>query len=115
MTMQENELVFKSGRALGSMIRTKEISPVEVVEAYLDRIEQLNPKVNSFITILRDESMAKARRAESEIQAGRYIGPLHGLPTHRKISWPQRDTGPRTVRTSRRITSRITNRRSRTS
>jgi len=80
MTMQENELVFKSGRALGSMIRTKEISPVEVVEAYLDRIEQLNPKVNSFITILRDESMAKARRAESEIQAGRYIGPLHGLP-----------------------------------
>ena len=78
--MQEKELVFKDGRELGSMIRSKQISPVEVVGAFLDRIEELNPKVNSFITILRDEALAKARRAEGEIQAGRYIGPLHGLP-----------------------------------
>ena len=78
--MQENELVFKSGRELGAMIRSKQISPVEVVETFLDRIEELNPKVNSFITILRDEALANARRAEQEIQAGRYIGALHGLP-----------------------------------
>ncbi len=78
--MQENELVFKSGRELARLVRRKQISPVEVVGAFLDRIEELNPKVNSFITILRDEALAKARRAEGEIQAGRYIGPLHGLP-----------------------------------
>ncbi len=78
--MQENELVFKSGRDLGGMIRRKDVSPVEVVGAFLDRIEELNPRVNAFITILRDEALTKARQAEREIQAGRYIGPLHGLP-----------------------------------
>ena len=78
--MQEKELVFKGGRELARLIRGKQVSPVEVVGAFLDRIEDLNPKVNAFITILRDEALAKARRAEQEIQAGRYIGPLHGLP-----------------------------------
>ena len=78
--MQENELVFKSGRELGAMIRSKQVSPLEIVGAFLDRIEKLNPKVNAFITILRDEALTKARQAEREIQAGRYIGPLHGLP-----------------------------------
>ena len=58
--MQETELVFMSGRELAELIRTRKVSPVEVVTAFLDRTEALNPKVNAFITILRDEALAKA-------------------------------------------------------
>jgi aspartyl-tRNA(Asn)/glutamyl-tRNA(Gln) amidotransferase subunit A len=78
--VQENDLVFLSGRELAALIRTRQVSPVEVTTAFLDRVEALNPKVNAFITILRDEAIAKARRAEQAIGAGRYLGPLHGLP-----------------------------------
>jgi aspartyl-tRNA(Asn)/glutamyl-tRNA(Gln) amidotransferase subunit A len=80
MRPAESELVFMSGRELAALIRTKQVSPVEVTTAFLDRTEALNPRVNAFITILRDEALAKARRAEQAIGAGRYIGPLHGLP-----------------------------------
>ncbi|MBI4522051.1 MAG: Asp-tRNA(Asn)/Glu-tRNA(Gln) amidotransferase GatCAB subunit A [Gemmatimonadetes bacterium] len=78
--MQSTDLVFKSGRELAALIRTKQVSPVEVTTAFLDRVERLNPRVNAFLTILREEALAKARRAEQAIQAGHYIGPLHGLP-----------------------------------
>jgi aspartyl-tRNA(Asn)/glutamyl-tRNA(Gln) amidotransferase subunit A len=80
MTMANTELVFKNGRELGAMIKTKKVSPVEVTQAYLDRIDQLNPKLNAFITVTRDQALAQARQAEKEIMAGKYIGPLHGLP-----------------------------------
>jgi len=53
---------------------------VEAVEAYLDHIEELNPKLNSYITVLADEAMEAARGAEEAIIAGRYIGPMHGIP-----------------------------------
>ena len=51
-----------------------------MIEAHLSRIDALEPKLNSFITLLPDRAMAEARRAEKEIQAGRYLGPLHGIP-----------------------------------
>jgi aspartyl-tRNA(Asn)/glutamyl-tRNA(Gln) amidotransferase subunit A len=76
----DEELVFLSGRELAALIRTRKVSPVEVTTAFLDRVDALNPKVNAFITVLRDEALAKARRAEQAIAAGRYLGPLHGLP-----------------------------------
>ena len=74
--MQENDLVFMSGRELAALIRTRQVSPVEVTTAFLDRVEALNPKVNAFITILRDEAIANARRAEQAIGAGRYLSSL---------------------------------------
>jgi aspartyl-tRNA(Asn)/glutamyl-tRNA(Gln) amidotransferase subunit A len=76
----DQEIVFKSGTELAQLIKTKQVSPVEVVTAYLDRIDALNPKVNAFITVTRDRALADAREAEKEIAAGRYRGPLHGLP-----------------------------------
>jgi aspartyl-tRNA(Asn)/glutamyl-tRNA(Gln) amidotransferase subunit A len=76
----DEELVFLSGRELAALIRTRRVSPVEVVTAFLDRAESLNPRVNAFLTILREEALANARRAEQAIGAGRYLGPLHGLP-----------------------------------
>ena len=56
------------------------MSPVEVVSACLKRIEQLNPKLNAFITVLADQALEQARVAEVEIKAAKWRGPLHGIP-----------------------------------
>jgi aspartyl-tRNA(Asn)/glutamyl-tRNA(Gln) amidotransferase subunit A len=61
-------------------IAKKELSPVEVVQACLDRIESYDKWINAFITVLPKQAMKSARRAEKEILRGRYIGPLHGIP-----------------------------------
>ena len=78
--MANSELVFKSGRELASMIKAKKVSPVEITQAYLDRIEALNPKINAFITVTKEQALAQARQAEKEIASGKYIGPLHNIP-----------------------------------
>jgi len=61
-------------------IRRKQLSPVELTQAILDRIEQLNPRLGAFITVTAEQALAAARAAEQEIQRGRYRGPLHGIP-----------------------------------
>ena len=61
-------------------LRRKEISPVDLTNACLARIEQLNPSVNAFITVLHESALAQAREAEDEIRAGNWRGPLHGIP-----------------------------------
>jgi len=78
--MDATELCYSSAGALSRLIQRKEISPVEVIEAHLARIEAIEPVLNSFITLLPEEARAAARRAEEEIQAGNYRGPLHGIP-----------------------------------
>lgn len=65
---------------LSRVLRKKEISPVEVVRAFLRRIEADDKKINAFITLLPRRALTAARRAEREILKGRYIGPLHGIP-----------------------------------
>ena len=62
------------------LVRSRKVSPVELTQACLSRIEQLNPKLNAFITVTADSTLAQAREAESEIQRGRWKGPLHGIP-----------------------------------
>ena len=62
------------------LIRTKSLSPVQVVEACIKRIEELNPKLNAFITVLADLAREQAQTAEAEIKAGKWRGPLHGIP-----------------------------------
>src|SRR6201997_3969426 len=62
------------------LIRQRELSPVELVESRLARIEKLDGKLHSFIRVLADSARAEARVAENEIAAGRYKGPLHGIP-----------------------------------
>ena len=78
--MVRSELPLHSASALASLIESKEASPVEVVEAYLQRIDDLDFKFNSFITVLRERAVEEARRAEREILAGGYRGPMHGIP-----------------------------------
>ena len=62
------------------LLRRKQLSPVELTNACLDRIEQLNPAINAFITVTHDSALAQARTAEAEINAGNWRGPLHGIP-----------------------------------
>jgi len=62
------------------LLRRKEISPVELTNACLARIEELNPTINAFITVMHDSALAEARSAETEINAGNWRGPLHGIP-----------------------------------
>ena len=62
------------------LLRRKEISPVDLTKACLARIEQLNPTINAFITVMHDSALTQARAAEDEIRAGKWRGPLHGIP-----------------------------------
>jgi aspartyl-tRNA(Asn)/glutamyl-tRNA(Gln) amidotransferase subunit A len=78
--MTNSEIVYKSATELSVLIKTRQLSPVEVTQAYLDRIQALNPSVNAYITITDDLAKARAREAEKEITGGKYRGPLHGLP-----------------------------------
>ena len=63
-----------------AMLRGKAVSPVELVRAFLARIERLNPALNAFITVTAEQALQQARQAETEIQRGHWRGPLHGIP-----------------------------------
>lgn len=65
---------------LSAKFRRAEISPVEVVQTCLKRIEKLNPELNAFITVMAESALAEARAAEEEIRKGEWRGPLHGIP-----------------------------------
>ncbi len=74
------ELSLRPIAELAPLIRSKQISPVELFDDVLKRIHQLQPKLNSFITITEQEGRRAATEAEAEIRKGHYRGPLHGIP-----------------------------------
>ena len=78
--MAGDELHYMSAWELSGLIRSREVSPVEVVEACLARIEKTEPTLNSFITLTPERARSAAQRAEDEIARGNYRGPLHGIP-----------------------------------
>src|SRR6201999_982284 len=80
-----NELNYSDATQPAELIRTRAISPVEVMQAHLDRIEAVNPKVNAIVTIA-DDALQSARAAEAAVQRGEELGPLHGVPFTAKDS-----------------------------
>src|SRR5689334_8406242 len=66
--------------AASRAVQKKEVSPVELTSACLERFERLNPKLNAFITVTGEAALEEARRAEAEIARGEWKGPLHGIP-----------------------------------
>ncbi|MCC6341229.1 MAG: Asp-tRNA(Asn)/Glu-tRNA(Gln) amidotransferase GatCAB subunit A [Bryobacterales bacterium] len=78
--MDASEILSRPVSALAPLIKARKLSPVEVVRAFLERIERANPKVNAFLTVTAGRALDQARRAEKEITARRYRGPLHGIP-----------------------------------
>jgi aspartyl-tRNA(Asn)/glutamyl-tRNA(Gln) amidotransferase subunit A len=74
------DLTYTSAAELAGLIRSRAVSPVEVVRTALDRIERSQPVYNAFITIAADSAMEQARAAEADVMRGAPLGPLHGVP-----------------------------------
>ena len=75
-----SELHYLSACEQAELIRTRKVSPVELVRTSLERIERYDGALRAYITVCADQALDAARTAESDIAAGRYKGPLHGLP-----------------------------------
>src|SRR5580704_8856201 len=80
-----SDIIYSEATRLAELIRTREVSPLEVVQAHLDRIEAINPKLNAIVTVAGD-ALAAARAAEAAVLAGDELGPLHGVPFTAKDS-----------------------------
>ncbi len=78
--MTPAEIPFLSASELADAIRAREVSPVDAVNAYLDRIDAVGDKLNAYITVCADAARADAKRLEDEAAAGNFRGPLHGVP-----------------------------------
>jgi aspartyl-tRNA(Asn)/glutamyl-tRNA(Gln) amidotransferase subunit A len=74
------DLPLLSIHELAPLIERREVSPVEVTRTLFERIDALEPRLHSFITVQHDQAMEQARAAEAEIRGGGYQGPLHGVP-----------------------------------
>lgn len=74
------DVLYLTVAELGDRIRAKKLSPVDLTEAYLRRSEKVGVQLNAYATLTRERAMAEAKKAEGEINAGKYRGPLHGIP-----------------------------------
>jgi aspartyl-tRNA(Asn)/glutamyl-tRNA(Gln) amidotransferase subunit A len=78
--MKNPDITGMAIERVAGLIEKGKVSPAEVVEAYLGRIEKLNPKLNAYMTVMAETARGEARAAEAEIRKKKYRGPLHGIP-----------------------------------
>jgi aspartyl-tRNA(Asn)/glutamyl-tRNA(Gln) amidotransferase subunit A len=79
--MANDELCWRSATELAALIRKKKVSPLEAVDAVLNRIERINPKLNAYVSVTADEARTAAKAAERALaRRGTKLGPLHGVP-----------------------------------
>jgi len=81
-----SDLTFLSASEIARQIRTRKVSPVEVIEAHLARVERLNPNINAFVQLDHKGALAQARHAEAAVMQDQNLGPLHGVPISIKSS-----------------------------
>jgi Asp-tRNA(Asn)/Glu-tRNA(Gln) amidotransferase A subunit family amidase len=74
------DVAFWSVLQLAALIKTRQVSSVELTQMYLGRLKKYNPKINCVVTMLDDLALSEAQRADAEIAGGKYKGPLHGMP-----------------------------------
>ncbi|HEX4560678.1 MAG TPA: amidase [Gemmatimonadales bacterium] len=74
------ELCFATVRDLATLVRTRKVSSVDLTQMYIARLKRLDPQLHCVITITEDRALAQARQADTDLRAGKYHGPLHGLP-----------------------------------
>ena len=86
----EETLAFLPVTELGALLRTGQVSSLELTRLYLARLKKYNPLLNCVVTLTEEVAIEQAKRADQEIAAGRYRGPLHGVPWGAKdlIAWP---------------------------
>src|SRR6266576_3858177 len=77
---QSQDLAGLTVKKASDLLRRRSVSPVDLTQACLTRIDRLNPAINAFITITRDQALATARAMEAEQKSGKWRGPLHGIP-----------------------------------
>jgi len=82
--MADVELATLTIARAAKALRAKEVSALELADAYLRRIEQLNPRVNAYVTVTAERARDDAKRADAELTAGKARGPLHGVPIAHK-------------------------------
>src|ERR1700744_3714219 len=75
----QNQIILMDSSRIAQLISSGELSPVEVVQAHLERIAEVNPEVNAIVT-LADGAMEAAKKAEAAVMSGEQVGPLHGVP-----------------------------------
>jgi len=78
--MSNSELAFMDIATLAPLLERRQVSPVELMESQLTRIEAVNPILNAYVSLYPDAALAAAKKAEEDITAGNYRGPLHGIP-----------------------------------
>src|SRR5438874_6877625 len=86
--MDATELCFTPATELARLIRAREVSPVEVVDAVLARIEAVNPRINAYCTVAAEPARAAAKEAERRVMVGEAVGALHGVPVSIKDLTP---------------------------
>jgi len=74
------DLAFLTVTELAPLVRTRQVSSTDLTKMYLERLKKYSPKLLCVITMMEEQALAQARRADAEIKAGRYRGPLHGIP-----------------------------------
>jgi amidase len=100
----DDELAYMSAAEIAERVRSRVLSPVEIVDACIARIERRNPSLNAFVFMGFDDARREARAAEGAIMSGAPIGPLHGVPSaikdlfDFKPSWPFTFGGVRAMR-----------------
>src|SRR5438128_5173743 len=80
MTSQAEELAFQSAAQLAALVRKREISPVDLVRIYLERIQRFDGRLRAYITVLADAAREAAGKAEAAVMRGQSLGLLHGVP-----------------------------------
>jgi aspartyl-tRNA(Asn)/glutamyl-tRNA(Gln) amidotransferase subunit A len=78
--MIPDETLYLPLADLAAGIRARRLDPVQLAEAYMDRLQRFGPDLGALVTLTRERALAEARQARDEIRAGRYRGPLHGMP-----------------------------------
>ncbi|MBT6628840.1 MAG: hypothetical protein HOB49_17635, partial [Gemmatimonadetes bacterium] len=79
-TMPDDELAFATIAYQSQLLRRGDLSPVELTQLYLDRIDAYDEHLNAYLTVTAERAIASARAAEAAIQGGDWRGPLHGIP-----------------------------------
>ena len=74
------DLTFLSIAEAAPLIARRALSPVDLTRAFLARIDAIDPRLNAYLLVTADQALDQARHAEAEIMAGRYRGPMHGIP-----------------------------------
>ena len=80
MKKKNDPIYYQEASTLAEMIRNKEITSVEVVQAHLDRVEAVNPQINGIVTLMGEQALKDAAAADKAVTAGKKLGPLHGVP-----------------------------------